>query len=156
MWQKCQSDFYCSAFTLGHPRKGGTNKLLRVLGESGWHGFAYPLAFPSVPALVEHYRETSLAEYNPSLDIRLLHPVPDPKKVWLKMVNVHWSVAGYSTCLLAQLCSWNRKSLFLFNLKQLAGIVCLSIVLCIRMIVWGAWIARTGMLWWLYLTHRTV
>lgn len=81
MWWKCRSYFYCSPFTLCCSRKGGTNKLLRVLGESGWHGFAYPLAFPSVPALVEYYREKSLAEYNPSLDIRLLLPVPDPKKV---------------------------------------------------------------------------
>lgn len=62
-------------------RKGGTNKLLRVLGDDGLHGFAYPLAFPSVPALVEYYRENSLAECNPSLDTKLLHPVPDPKKV---------------------------------------------------------------------------
>lgn len=76
-------------------RKGATNKLLRVFGDCGQHGFVHPLNFPSVPALVEYYRDHSLAECNPNLDIKLLHPVPDPKKVWMLrhicMVHVKWS-----------------------------------------------------------------
>ena len=55
--------------------KGGNNKLIRIMHENGKYGFSQPLTFFSVPDLVEHYQQQSLAHYNPRLDVRLLFAV---------------------------------------------------------------------------------
>ena len=115
-----------------------------MLGENGWHGFAYPLTYQSVPALVEYYGEKSLAEYNPSLDVKLLYPVPDPKKVCMCTENGEYALKcgrlhSLSVCTAVQL--KQKVFCFLFNMKQLAGIVCPSIIVC------GKWTTHTGVLW---------
>ena len=56
-------------------RAGGSNKLVRILVRDGRCGFSDPLLFASVPDLVLFYSQHSLADYNPSLDVSLLHPV---------------------------------------------------------------------------------
>lgn len=56
-------------------RKGGANKLIKISHRAGKYGFSEPYSFASVIDLVEHYRNCSLAQYNSSLDIKLLYPV---------------------------------------------------------------------------------
>lgn len=56
-------------------RKGGVNRLIRILQKDGFYGFAEPLEFESVMALVAYYKENSLAPYSPKLDITLSNPV---------------------------------------------------------------------------------
>ncbi|XP_076667877.1 uncharacterized protein LOC143368733 isoform X2 [Andrena cerasifolii] len=56
-------------------RKGGTNKLIKICQRNGKYGFSEPYDFHSVIDLVEHYRNCSLAQYNSTLDIKLLYPV---------------------------------------------------------------------------------
>ncbi|XP_033213327.1 phosphatidylinositol 3-kinase regulatory subunit alpha isoform X2 [Belonocnema kinseyi] len=56
-------------------RKGGTNKLIKICHRNGKYGFSEPYSFQSVIELVEHYRNCSLAQYNSTLDIKLLHPI---------------------------------------------------------------------------------
>ena len=56
-------------------RKGGVNRLIRILQRNGLCGFAEPLEFRSVVALVEYYKKNSLAPYSPKLDITLSNPV---------------------------------------------------------------------------------
>lgn len=56
-------------------RFGGSNKLIRILAKNSRYGFSEPLRFESVPDLIEFYTHHSLAEYNLSLDIRLLWPI---------------------------------------------------------------------------------
>lgn len=64
----------CGEYTLTL-RKGGTNKLIKICHRKGKYGFSEPFKFSSVVDLVQHYRKVSLAQYNSSLDIRLLYPV---------------------------------------------------------------------------------
>lgn len=64
----------CGEYTLTL-RKGGTNKLIKICHRKGKYGFSEPFKFNSVVDLVQHYRKVSLAQYNSSLDIRLLYPV---------------------------------------------------------------------------------
>ncbi|KAG8547427.1 hypothetical protein GDO81_028373 [Engystomops pustulosus] len=56
-------------------RKGGNNKLIKIYHQDGKYGFSDPLTFRSVVELIDHYRHESLAQYNPKLDVKLLHPV---------------------------------------------------------------------------------
>ena len=56
-------------------RKGGVNRLIRILQRDGLCGFAEPLEFESVVDLVAYYRENSLAPYSPKLDITLSNPI---------------------------------------------------------------------------------
>lgn len=56
-------------------RKGGTNKLIKISHRNGKYGFSEPFKFTSVVELVNHYRTTSLAQYNSTLDIKLMYPV---------------------------------------------------------------------------------
>ncbi|XP_076102045.1 phosphatidylinositol 3-kinase regulatory subunit alpha-like isoform X1 [Mytilus galloprovincialis] len=56
-------------------RKGGTNKLIKIYHKDGKYGFVEPLNFDSVVELIEHYKHNSLAIYNKTLNIRLLHKV---------------------------------------------------------------------------------
>eukprot|EP00118_Oscarella_pearsei_P007320 m.35263 g.35263 ORF g.35263 m.35263 type:complete len:150 (+) comp32095_c0_seq7:210-659(+) len=57
-------------------RKGGDNKLIRILHYNGLYGFSDPLTFQSIAALIDFYQKESLKEYNPKLDICLTIPVP--------------------------------------------------------------------------------
>ncbi|XP_041378873.1 phosphatidylinositol 3-kinase regulatory subunit alpha-like, partial [Gigantopelta aegis] len=56
-------------------RKGGQNKLIRIISSQGKYGFSEPTDFSSVPALIEYYRKNSLSQYNPRLDVKLEHPI---------------------------------------------------------------------------------
>ena len=56
-------------------RKGGANRLIRIMHRDAMYGFADPLEFRSVIDLVTFYRNTSLAAYSPKLDISLLYPI---------------------------------------------------------------------------------
>lgn len=56
-------------------RKGGTNKLIKIYHKDGKYGFVEPLNFDSVVELIEHYKHNSLAIYNKTLNIKLLHKV---------------------------------------------------------------------------------
>ncbi len=56
-------------------RKGGVNRLIRIMHKDDLFGFAEPLEFSSVVGLVEYYKEHSLAPYSPKLDITLGSPV---------------------------------------------------------------------------------
>ncbi|XP_069819095.1 phosphatidylinositol 3-kinase regulatory subunit alpha isoform X1 [Dendropsophus ebraccatus] len=56
-------------------RKGGNNKLIKIFHRDGKYGFSDPLTFNSVVELINHYRNESLAQYNPKLDVRLSFPV---------------------------------------------------------------------------------
>lgn len=56
-------------------RKGGSNKLIRIIYAGEKYGFSEPTMFCSVPALVEYYRSVPLTKYNSKLDITLAHPV---------------------------------------------------------------------------------
>ena len=52
-------------------RKSGVNRLIRIMHREGLYGFAEPLEFPSVIALIDYYRTNSLTPYSPKLDITL-------------------------------------------------------------------------------------
>ncbi|XP_051171455.1 phosphatidylinositol 3-kinase regulatory subunit alpha isoform X2 [Leptopilina boulardi] len=56
-------------------RKGGTNKLIKICHRNGKYGFSEPYNFQSVIELVDYYRNCSLAQYNSTLDIKLLYPI---------------------------------------------------------------------------------
>ena len=57
-------------------RKGGSNKLIKICrSRQGFYGFSEPYNFTSVPELINFYRRVSLAQYNPTLDVKLLYPV---------------------------------------------------------------------------------
>lgn len=56
-------------------RKGGVNKLIRILYKDGLYGFSEPLTFPSVVELINCYKHRSLASYNPKLDVKLEIPL---------------------------------------------------------------------------------
>ena len=56
-------------------RKGGSNKLIKICCRGGRYGFSEPFRFTSVPELIYFYRNVSLAQYNPTLDTKLLYPV---------------------------------------------------------------------------------
>ncbi|XP_055949573.1 phosphatidylinositol 3-kinase regulatory subunit alpha-like isoform X4 [Argiope bruennichi] len=56
-------------------RKGGSNKLIKICHRNGKYGFTEPLMFNSVVELINYYHNVSLAQYNRTLDVKLLHPV---------------------------------------------------------------------------------
>lgn len=56
-------------------RKGGSNKLIKIYHKDSKYGFVEPLTFDSVVDLIYYYRHNSLAIYNRTLDIKLLHPI---------------------------------------------------------------------------------
>ncbi|KAM9329388.1 phosphatidylinositol 3-kinase regulatory subunit alpha isoform 1-T1 [Gastrophryne carolinensis] len=56
-------------------RKGGNNKLIKIFHRDGKYGFSEPFTFNSVVELINHYRNESLAQYNPKLDVKLQFPV---------------------------------------------------------------------------------
>ena len=78
-------------------RKGGVNRLIRILQKNGFYGFAEPLEFESVMALVAYYRENSLAPYSPKLDITLSNPVSKSmigEDEFVRMVSLSVCVFG--------------------------------------------------------------
>ena len=56
-------------------RKGGANKLIRIIFSNNKYGFSEPTGFPSVVALVEYFTRTPLTKYNSRLDVKLINPV---------------------------------------------------------------------------------
>lgn len=69
-------------------RKGGNNKLIKIFHRDGKYGFSDPLTFNSVVELINHYRNESLAQYNPKLDVKLLYPVSKYQQVWVYFLCV--------------------------------------------------------------------
>lgn len=55
--------------------KDGTEKLIKICQQNGKFGFAEPFRFNSVAELINYYRDVSLKQYNPILDVKLLYPV---------------------------------------------------------------------------------
>jgi len=62
-------------------RKGGLNKLIRILHKDGLYGFSEPLVFTSVVNLINHYKTRSLASYNAKLDVKLETPLDKYEQV---------------------------------------------------------------------------
>ena len=62
-------------------RKGGANKLIKIIHANSKYGFVDPLTFSSVVELVNHYSRHSLAHYNAKLDVTLSNPVSRFSKV---------------------------------------------------------------------------
>jgi len=60
-----------------------SNDMILILSLTASHryGLTEPLVFPSVVALIKHYSQNSLAEYNNSLDVKLMYPVSKYEKV---------------------------------------------------------------------------
>jgi len=56
-------------------RKGGANKLIKIMCRNGRYGFTEPFKFNSVVELVQFYKTTSLSHCNPTLDVKLRYPV---------------------------------------------------------------------------------
>ncbi|KAI6649291.1 Phosphatidylinositol 3-kinase regulatory subunit gamma-like [Oopsacas minuta] len=56
-------------------KKGGCNKLIRIMHSGSFYGFTEPLNYRSVPELITHFQKFSLAVYNEKLDIRLENPI---------------------------------------------------------------------------------
>lgn len=59
-------------------KKDGTDRVIKIYNNNGRYGFtkgSVGLNFASVPELVNHYRKTSLKDYNRILDIKLLYPL---------------------------------------------------------------------------------
>lgn len=61
-------------------RRGGVNKLLKIIGKGGRYGFQEPLHYDSVVEVIDFYREHSLSHYNSKLDLKLLYPVVQAQK----------------------------------------------------------------------------
>ena len=91
-------------------RKGGQNKLLRIICKNNRYGFSEPTKFESVPKLVDYFRSCNLMEHNSQLDVILDHPIsrfdvrfilsstfflPLMSKIWpnkaQKILNQSWS-----------------------------------------------------------------
>lgn len=62
-------------------RKGGQNKLIRIICKNALYGFSEPTKFKSVPHLINYFRHNNLTQYNPRLDVKLDHPVSRFAKV---------------------------------------------------------------------------
>lgn len=73
--------FFLVLFFFSVYRKGGNNKLIKIFHRDGKYGFSDPLTFSSVVELINHYRNESLAQYNPKLDVKLLYPVSKHQQV---------------------------------------------------------------------------
>lgn len=74
-------------------RKGGSNKLIKICCRNAFYGFSEPYRFSSVPELIHFYRSVSLAQYNPTLDTRLLYPVSRFQHVnYLSYNLLFWTV----------------------------------------------------------------
>lgn len=67
-------------------RKGGNNKLIKIFHRDGKYGFSDPLTFNSVVELINHYRNESLAQYNPKLDVKLQFPVSKHQQVTISII----------------------------------------------------------------------
>jgi hypothetical protein len=75
----------------------GANKLVRVNRSStDMYGFfdnsvkpPVLVEFPSVPALVEYFKDVPLTKYNPSLDTTLIHPLSRVSTVSIGSSSIH-------------------------------------------------------------------
>ncbi|CAG0916748.1 unnamed protein product [Notodromas monacha] len=62
-------------------RHGAANKLIRIGCRNGNYGFSEPYQFRSVVELIGFYQNTTLAQYNRALDIKLMNAVSRRAKV---------------------------------------------------------------------------
>lgn len=69
-------------------RKGGSNKLIKICHRNGKYGFTEPLSFTSVVELINYYHNVSLAQYNRTLDVKLLYPVSRIHPVSIVVKNI--------------------------------------------------------------------
>lgn len=65
-------------------RQGGDNKFIHIVHSNGMYRFSdftvFPPVpvleeFPSIPALVEHFKQVPLTKFSSSLDVTLVHPI---------------------------------------------------------------------------------
>jgi len=56
-------------------KKDGTDRVIKIFHSNGRYGFTKECTFGSVVDLILFHRNVSLKEYNPVLDIKLMHPV---------------------------------------------------------------------------------
>lgn len=83
-------------------RKGGNNKLIKIFHRDGKYGFSDPLTFNSVVELINHYRNESLAQYNPKLDVKLQFPVSKHQQVTVSMIIKCICLGLFTQCVIAQ------------------------------------------------------
>lgn len=83
-------------------RKGGNNKLIKIFHRDGKYGFSDPLTFNSVVELINHYRNESLAQYNPKLDVKLQFPVSKHQQVTVSMIINFICLGLFTQCVIAQ------------------------------------------------------
>ena len=62
-------------------KKGGQNKLLRIICKNGLYGFSVPTKFRSVPLLVNYFHYHKLVQHNAQLNVKLEHPISRFAKV---------------------------------------------------------------------------
>lgn len=85
-------------------RKGGANKLIKIFCRNGKYGFSEPFNFNSVVELINFYRNVSLAQYNSTLDIKLMYPVSRYQQVCAYILFcrffelAHFSIGSSWTC----------------------------------------------------------
>lgn len=83
-------------------RKDGSDKLIKVSQKNGKYGFTDPHEYASVVELINHFKTTSLKQYNIYLDINLMYPISrfqqdkddilniaDMNNLVLRFVDVH-------------------------------------------------------------------
>ena len=68
-------------------KKGGQNKLLRIICKNNLYGFSHPTKFRSVPLLVNFFRYHKLAQHTSQLDVKLEHPISRFAKVSLHLAK---------------------------------------------------------------------
>ena len=71
-------------------RKGGQNKLIRIICINGKYGFSEPTQFNSVPELIEYYSKVSLSQYDARLDVKLEFPVSKFAMVHTTCYYIHY------------------------------------------------------------------
>lgn len=91
-------------------RKGGNNKLIKIFHRDGKYGFSDPLTFNSVVELINHYRNESLAQYNPKLDVKLLYPVSKYQQVRLQCLDGALVIRKRMDCIQSELQACDLKS----------------------------------------------
>ena len=75
-----------------------TNKLIKIFCRNGKYGFSEPFNFNSVVELINFYRNVSLAQYNSTLDVKLIYPVSRHQQVSriFSYLIVHFELSEYS------------------------------------------------------------
>ena len=81
-------------------RKDNSTRLVRILQHDGLFGFCEPFTFSSVPELIAHHQQHTLAHYNPTLDVTLTLPVSRRTQV-----HQHAACTTLNTCRADHMCT---------------------------------------------------